>query len=724
MSRCDSRGRGQQAQSRPSSPARSCSAPPTPSASRRCTSRCARSARSPLRGSAACPGCCRRNRVTRWRVSYAVTGHDATRARELRSHHAAARRDALALPLRARDPGRRHDLAVRRARAALVSAGAGDAPGGGAPDRARARGGAGVAQLRRARACSRTARAGRLPERRSTPTPPSRVRLTPPCGRGTWRTPRRRARSSVATPSSTGSRSSSARSTRARRRCSSRARSASASRRSGTRDCCRRRPLAASACCAAGPASARPSWPTRRSAICSPTCPRRPWRGCRRHSATRSTSRCCAPSRRPASSRCSAPSASGCSGCCARWPRTPDARRDRRRPLARPRLRERARASWRGGSATSGSASSACGAAAGRDVPLGLDRALPDGRFERLALGGLDAEALDLLLRTQPGHAAIAPDGCAHPARDRRQPLLRARDRPGAGRAQRPPGARPTSCPSRPSLQELVRERLELLPAPARAAAQVAAALSRPTVAIVDAALTPGGARRGRRGRRPRARRGTPRVRAPAARHGRLPAALATRERRALHARLAEILEDPEERARHLALAAEAPDEGVAAALERRRAARCGARRAGGGRRAAAAGGRAHPGRRRRRAAAARDRGGRALLRGGRGRARARAARARSSPSRRTARAAPRRSRGSAGCVPTRRASTPAPTSSSPRWPSRRTTSGCASRSSPGLAWCLHSTRTVPSAAEHARAALELAEELGDPDACSRARSR
>ena len=32
-----------------------------------------------------------------------------------------------------------------------------------------------------------------------------------------------------------------------------------------------------------------------------------------------------------------------------------------------------------------------------------------------------------------------------------------------------------------------------------------------------------------------------------------------------------------------------------------------------------------------------------------------------------------------------------------------------------GLAWCLHSTRTVPSAAEHAHAALALAETLGDP---------
>jgi hypothetical protein len=38
--------------------------------------------------------------------------------------------------------------------------------------------------------------------------------------------------------------------------------------------------------------------------------------------------------------------------------------------------------------------------------------------------------------------------------------------------------------------------------------------------------------------------------------------------RRDLHRRLAAILDDPEERARHLALAADAPDSGVATALD------------------------------------------------------------------------------------------------------------------------------------------------------------
>ena len=57
----------------------------------------------------------------------------------------------------------------------------------------------------------------------------------------------------------------------------------------------------------------------------------------------------------------------------------------------------------------------------------------------------------------------------------------------------------------------------------------------------------------------------------------------------------------------------------------------------------------------------------------------------------------------------------PRPTSSSPPWRSLPTTSACASRS-PGGGLVPASTRSVPAAKEHARAALELAEELGEPD--------
>ena len=93
----------------------------------------------------------------------------------------------------------------------------------------------------------------------------------------------------------------------------------------------------------------------------------------------------------------------------------------------------------------------------GTEVPLGLDRALPDGRFERLALGGLDAEALDLLLRT---NLATPPS---------RQTVARIRRATGGnlyfaleiGRAldERSDRLAPgDELPIPPSLQELVRE--------------------------------------------------------------------------------------------------------------------------------------------------------------------------------------------------------------------------------------------------------------------------
>jgi DNA-binding CsgD family transcriptional regulator len=352
----------------------------------------------------------------------------------------------------------------------------------------------------------------------------------------------------------------------------------------------------------------------------------------------------------------------------------------------------------------------------GPDVPLGLDRALPDGHFERLTLGGLDPAALDLLLRT---HLAVAPS---------RQTVARIRRATGGnlyfaleiGRAldERRDRLGPSDeLPIPASLQQLVRERLELLPASARSAAQVAAALSRPTLAVVDKALAKDGC-------------GSSAAEAIAAgvleRDGeRLEFAhpllatvayqlLSDTDRRALHARLADILGDPEERARHLALAAAEPDETVASALEDA-ALHAAARGAPG---AAAEllqqAGRLTPAgaddERRRRGIEAAERYFEAgevahaqlLLRD---------VVAESPHGARRAQALARlgwvcaHAEGFHVGADTFFAALAEPASDLRLRIEILT----------GLAWCLHSTRTVPSAAEHARAALELAEELGDP---------
>ena len=72
---------------------------------------------------AACRTCCVAPRATRWRVTYTVTGRTKPRARELRTHHAAARIHALALPLGAvTQMARRPGSTSRRCRAGFRAA--------------------------------------------------------------------------------------------------------------------------------------------------------------------------------------------------------------------------------------------------------------------------------------------------------------------------------------------------------------------------------------------------------------------------------------------------------------------------------------------------------------------------------------------------------------------------------------------------------------------------
>ncbi|WP_053225682.1 helix-turn-helix transcriptional regulator [Solirubrobacter soli] len=171
-------------------------------------------------------------------------------------------------------------------------------------------------------------------------------------------------------------------------------------------------------------------------------------------------------------------------------------------------------------------------------------------------------------------------------ARDALSRLLGPISRTELNRVHRISGGNPyyalelLGCDEVPStLRGLVADRLAALSPEGRAAAALAAVLSRPTTAVVDAAAAPGvlevddGGAAGGRG----AASTTPSL--PAAAGGGaarvrfahpLLSSIAyeqVADKRALHARAAEVVDDPEERARHLALAADAPDEAVASAL-------------------------------------------------------------------------------------------------------------------------------------------------------------
>ncbi len=152
----------------------------------------------------------------------------------------------------------------------------------------------------------------------------------------------------------------------------------------------------------------------------------------------------------------------------------------------------------------------------GGPLPLGLDDALPQGRRDRLLVGPLDPDHLELLV------------------------------------------------------EELLADRLERLPSDATEPLAAVAGLAAPTVGLIAAVLgehaktaldtaLDAGVLLVEEGR---LRFSHPLFGVAAS------ARLAPSARRALHARLAATLVDPEERARHLVLAVDGPDAGVAAAVE------------------------------------------------------------------------------------------------------------------------------------------------------------
>jgi DNA-binding CsgD family transcriptional regulator len=213
-------------------------------------------------------------------------------------------------------------------------------------------------------------------------------------------------------------------------------------------------------------------------------------------------------------------------------------------------------------------------------LPLGLDRALPDARIRRLVVGPITlADTRDMLsseLSTRFPRSLlkrIHETSAGNPflALELGRALLR------HGIEHEPS----TSLPVPSTLADLVTDRLSGLSESVKqvllvvsAASQptiplVAQAMGEPTAADIDDAFTAGviEARSGRIG----------------AAHPLLAAVhysrSSVRAKRDVHRRLASAVVDQEERARHLALAAEAPDEGVAAELEgaARRAGRRGA---------------------------------------------------------------------------------------------------------------------------------------------------
>jgi DNA-binding CsgD family transcriptional regulator len=208
--------------------------------------------------------------------------------------------------------------------------------------------------------------------------------------------------------------------------------------------------------------------------------------------------------------------------------------------------------------------------ALGGGVPFELDRAFGDARLQRLRLGPLSLGAVYELVRTRLGltldratlirlHEASAgnPFFALEIGRElRRRGLELSPDQP---------------LPLPGDLLVLLRERLGRLPARTRTLLLIAAALSRPTVGLLEAAV--GSPEEVAADLEQALQAGVIELKGEQLRftHPLLASvcyAQPARRRRQTHARLAQIVDDPEARARHLALAAEGDDEQVAQALD------------------------------------------------------------------------------------------------------------------------------------------------------------
>jgi DNA-binding CsgD family transcriptional regulator len=205
------------------------------------------------------------------------------------------------------------------------------------------------------------------------------------------------------------------------------------------------------------------------------------------------------------------------------------------------------------------------------DDPLGVVPAFAEDRAQAVHVGPLSQDALERVLRDKVGEGLSRTTflrlhemsgGNPFFAREIGLALLRRGEHPRAG--ERLP------IPDR--LQELIEDRLGGLPARTVETLEVVSALSAPTFDAVAAAIAPSSEVDARLG--PAIDNDVLEVAGDRLRftHPLLASAVYERtrpaRRRQLHATLATIVRDPEERARHLALSVDGPDVAVAEALE------------------------------------------------------------------------------------------------------------------------------------------------------------
>jgi DNA-binding CsgD family transcriptional regulator len=202
---------------------------------------------------------------------------------------------------------------------------------------------------------------------------------------------------------------------------------------------------------------------------------------------------------------------------------------------------------------------------ASRD-PLGLERAFAPDRFERVRLGPLSVGALRAVLERGLGFQYPRPVLLRIEQTTGGNPLFALELARALGPTPASEAGVPLPVPE--SLRELVAARVANLGSEGKRALLAAAALSHPSVQLVEKSSSAAGLAAVEE-------KGFVRVEA-----GRIVfahplyasavyAASASGRRRAVHMRLAGLITEPEERARHLALGASRPDNAVAAALDR-----------------------------------------------------------------------------------------------------------------------------------------------------------